>query len=430
MNLESALKWFYDRLGRVTYSMAYRNGPSSYDCSSTVYYALIQGGFLPAGHRIGNTDSLYGDLEKSGWTRTNNPKRGDIFLWGTRGASGGAAGHTGQFVSSSRVIHCAYGYNGIHEDDYNQLAAWNGRPVQTFYTYTGKPYAGDTDQSVDPGSTIRFDKAFSVNDVQLIGGIWQIYSKELCPIGFTWDDNGIPAEPVYEVDADGYATADQSLETGSKFVIPGKFTVLDVGEYQGRWLALISWGIYSFWVDLEPATEIKATDPGKAVPGNRPATPKPPATPIPVPETPKPVEPEKPVEPTPEQPKPVEPQPETEQTTEPPTPPPVEPDKPKPVEPKKEDKPMAFTKEQQQELAISTQKVQQANGEFNPVVSEKAKTIAYFATDIGSAVSVFLLTVGAILGAIDGNTAIYLAAAVTTLMVSIKVTFRLSSKKQ
>ena len=46
---------------KVTYSMAYpqRLGPESLDCSSFVYYALIAGGFLPNGTRIGNTESLY-----------------------------------------------------------------------------------------------------------------------------------------------------------------------------------------------------------------------------------------------------------------------------------------------------------------------------------------------------------------------------------
>ena len=38
-----------DRVGKVTYSMDYRNGPNSYDCSSAVYYALMAGGAISAG---------------------------------------------------------------------------------------------------------------------------------------------------------------------------------------------------------------------------------------------------------------------------------------------------------------------------------------------------------------------------------------------
>lgn len=422
MNLENSLKWFYDKLGKVTYSMTYRNGPYSYDCSSAVYYALIQGGFFPAAMRIGNTDSLFGDLERNGWQKISpnaqgnyDTRKGDVFIWGVRGASGGGAGHTGMFTDANNIIHCSFGYNGIHVDNYDWLRSINGYPVQTFYRYVGStpsPNPDPVDQDVNIGSVIKFDGIFTVADVQLIGGIWQVRSNELCPKGFTWDDNGVPTEPLYEVDNDGYATPDQNLNPGSKFVLPGKFTVLDVGAYQDRWLALINWGVYKFWIDLEPATEIGANDAGKAVPGPRPATQNPPVTSTPETETPTvpETEPEKPEEPT--------------------TPPPVEPENPKPEEPKKEDKPMAFTQEQQQKLEIASKRVQEANGDFEPVISEKVKTIAYFSTDIGTYVSVFVLTVGAILNLLDGNTAIYLASAVSALMIGIKVTFRLSSKKQ
>ena len=91
---------------------------------------------------------------------------------------------------------------------------------------------------------------------------------------------------------------------------------------------------------------------------------------------------------------------------------------------------MAFTKEQQKELLVQQENVLNANGDFSPVISEKVKTIAYFATDLGTLISVFVLTVMAVLNKIDGNTAIYLASAISALMVGTKATFRLSSKKQ
>lgn len=100
MNKEAIINWFNARKGRVTYSMANRNGPASYDCSSAVYHALIEAGFLPQGYRIGNTDSLFNDLEGHGWRQVPvnasgdaDTHRGDIFIWGKRGASGGAFGH-------------------------------------------------------------------------------------------------------------------------------------------------------------------------------------------------------------------------------------------------------------------------------------------------------------------------------------------------
>ena len=53
--IEKALAWFYARKGKVSYSMERRNGPSSYDCSSSVYYALKEAGILPSSYWIGNT---------------------------------------------------------------------------------------------------------------------------------------------------------------------------------------------------------------------------------------------------------------------------------------------------------------------------------------------------------------------------------------
>lgn len=364
MSLESLIKWFNDRQGKVTYSMESRNGPSSYDCSSAVYYGLIQGGFLPPNHRIGNTDSLYGDLERSGWTRTNSPQRGSIFLWGIRGASGGGAGHTGVFIDNKNIIHCAYGYNGIHIDNHDWLWGINGKPSITYYTYSGQPYQGDTDQSVDIGSTIKLEKTYRVDDIQLIDGIWQIRNNELCTDGFTWGDNGIPAEPLIEVDSDGYRTADQSLDIGSEFKLPGKYTVLDLGAVNGRWLALIEWNGLKFWIDLETVTEIKADDIGTPVPSARPATP---------------------AEPKPEASAPLpDPIPELETPEPTPQPIPIEEDKPQ----KEPD--MAFNEDQKQQLKIATERVQdianmvaegEAVQEIVSGVSKKTKLIVYIVGD-------------------------------------------------
>lgn len=98
--IEKALAWFYARKGRVFYSMENRNGPNSYDCSSSVYHALKEAGLLPASYWIGNTDTLFDALEKNGWVRVPedvngeaDTQRGDIFIWGIRGNSGGALGH-------------------------------------------------------------------------------------------------------------------------------------------------------------------------------------------------------------------------------------------------------------------------------------------------------------------------------------------------
>ncbi|MFH6649646.1 peptidoglycan amidohydrolase family protein [Streptococcus suis] len=130
VNIETALRWMSDRKGRVTYSMDYRNGPNSFDCSSSVYYALMSAGAISAGWPV-NTEYEHDWLIKNGYKliaeNTDwDAKRGDIFIWGRRGHSAGAGGHTGIFVDPDNIIHCNYARNGITVDNYNQTAAASG----------------------------------------------------------------------------------------------------------------------------------------------------------------------------------------------------------------------------------------------------------------------------------------------------------------
>lgn len=132
-NVDAMIRWYEDRLGKVTYSMENRYGPSSYDCSSSCYYALVAGGFLPSGS-MGNTETLFGDLENAGWGTTASPKRGDVFIWGVRGASGGAYGHTGVFYDETRIIHCNGSANGISIDNYYPYLSGSGSPQSVIYS--------------------------------------------------------------------------------------------------------------------------------------------------------------------------------------------------------------------------------------------------------------------------------------------------------
>lgn len=113
---EIMLDWFYARQGKVTYSMTNRTGPNSYDCSSAVFYALIEAGYLNTGTWIGNTETLFsyeGKLFKA--ISSKDVRRGDIFIAGKKGSSGGAYGHTGAATSNTTIIHCNYSDNGISE---------------------------------------------------------------------------------------------------------------------------------------------------------------------------------------------------------------------------------------------------------------------------------------------------------------------------
>ncbi|WP_242327813.1 phage tail tip lysozyme [Enterococcus avium] len=127
-NLVSVYNWMKVRQGRVTYSMASRHGPSSYDCSSAISYAMREAGYnVP----VMNTDSMFTYLPQVGFQRTGAPyKFGDIFIMGIQGSSSGANGHTGLFIDATNVIHCNYGANGISVNRFTDVVG--SSPVTIF----------------------------------------------------------------------------------------------------------------------------------------------------------------------------------------------------------------------------------------------------------------------------------------------------------
>lgn len=135
--IEKGVAWMQARKGRVSYSMDFRDGPNSYDCSSSMYYALRSAGASSAGWAV-NTEYMHAWLIENGYEliSENAPwdaKRGDIFIWGRKGASAGAGGHTGMFIDSDNIIHCNYAYDGISVNDHDERWYYAGQPY--FYVY-------------------------------------------------------------------------------------------------------------------------------------------------------------------------------------------------------------------------------------------------------------------------------------------------------
>lgn len=137
INIETAIAWMEAREGRVSYSMEYRDGDDSYDCSSSMYYSLRSAGASSAGWAV-NTEYMHDWLIKNGYeliaeNTECNARRGDIFIWGRKGASAGAFGHTGMFIDSDNIIHCNYAYNGISVNSHDERWYYSGQPY--FYIY-------------------------------------------------------------------------------------------------------------------------------------------------------------------------------------------------------------------------------------------------------------------------------------------------------
>ena len=436
--MDKVIEWFQQRQGRVSYSMINRNGASSYDCSSSIYHALIYAGILPQGFRIGNTESMFVDLPKFGFQRIEADangyiptQRGDIFIWGKQGQTSGAGGHTGIYLDSDNIIHCSYGYNGIHTDNHDWLAGINGVQDLTIFRYSGKPQNAPApqpqpeaiDDVINIGSHFKFPQALQVAEININDGRKELKIDALCPRGFTWAENGLPANWATKVDNDGYKVEGE-INAGDWVKINGAFVALEVVQNDGLWFAKIKQDGIDVWVELTPVTEIPAGDNGTIV-ENRP-TPPAPAEPTPtVEETPTPAEPAQPEVPT---------EPETN----------IQEERVKFVVEEKKEEPME--NKPQVEIKINERKFTDkeikmledlqkeatsniANTEYEPRISEKAKTTVYFIADLGILTNMLIATICVILIPNATKEILAISGAVATAFAGLKPIFKLGAKK-
>lgn len=436
--MDKVIEWFQQRQGRVSYSMMNRNGESSYDCSSSIYHALIYAGILPQGFRIGNTETEFVDLPKFGFQRIEADangyiptQRGDIFIWGKQGYTLGANGHTGIYLDSDNIIHCSYGYNGIHTDNHDWLADINGVQDLTIFRYTGQsqptPAPQPTPEAIDDviniGSHFKFPQALQVAEININDGRKELKIDALCPRGFTWAENGLPANWATKVDNDGYKVEGE-INAGDWVKINGAFVALEVVQNDGLWFAKIKRDGIDVWVELTPVTEIPAGDNGTIV-ENRP-TPPAPVEPTPtVEETPVPAEPAQPEVPT---------EPETN-TQEERVKFVVEEKKEEPMENKPQveikinerkftDKEIKMLEDLQKEATSNI-----ANTEYEPRISEKAKTTVYFIADLGILTNMLIATICVILIPNYTKEILAISGAIATAFAGLKPIFKLGAKK-
>ena len=438
--MDKVIEWFAQRQGRVSYSMNYRNGPSSYDCSSSIYHALIYAGILPAGFRIGNTESMFVDLPKFGFQRIESDangyiptQRGDIFIWGKQGQTSGAGGHTGVYLDNDNIIHCSYGYNGIHTDNHDWLAGINGVQDLTIFRYTGKPqntpapapYVEKIDDEINIGSHLKFNQKFTVAEIREADGRKEARINELCPVGFTWDENGVPTSWLVKVDNDGFRIGGE-INAGDSVKIEGAFVAQEVVQNDNMWFAKINRGGIDVWVELTPATEIPAGEFGTRI-ENRPA-------PAPV-EEPKAIENQ-------ELPIIKEKSAENQGLT-------VQKEEKKDMSHNLENSGNAGNSkiaEKKQLIQINARPLTEgelkmledlqkntveniANTDYEPRISEKAKTTVYFIADLGILTNMLIATICVILIPNATKEILAISGAVATAFAGLKPIFKLGAKK-
>ncbi|MDD7383050.1 MAG: GH25 family lysozyme [Peptoniphilaceae bacterium] len=143
-NLDVMVNWFIEAKDNgLTYDMGYpqRVSDKAADCSSAVYRAMIEAGFLPKGSGIGNTETLFalGDKKSVMYKINENEIRyGDIFVAGYRGASAGAGGHTGVILDKDLIIHMNYRTDGVAITPRVGYMGDNSFPVSYYRLVNGK----------------------------------------------------------------------------------------------------------------------------------------------------------------------------------------------------------------------------------------------------------------------------------------------------
>lgn len=151
VNIETAINFLKSQVGKVSYSMyGSRNfSDGTCDCSGAVYTALRKGGASNLGY-IASTETLHAWLQANGFkliadNREWTMKRGDVVIWGRKGESAGAGGHTGICIDGQNWLECT-AWKDLGETQQNHDARWsmNGGPYFYVYRYTGATPAKTT----------------------------------------------------------------------------------------------------------------------------------------------------------------------------------------------------------------------------------------------------------------------------------------------
>ena len=148
VDMNKAIDWAVGKVGAFTYSMyGSRTGADgTADCSGFVYTAIRNGGGSKYGF-VPSTETLHDYLTKNGFkliaeNTSRNMQRGDVVIWGKKGQSAGAGGHTGICIDNQRWVECtawsgAGANGGVVVANHDNRLAMAGYPYWYVYRQVG-----------------------------------------------------------------------------------------------------------------------------------------------------------------------------------------------------------------------------------------------------------------------------------------------------
>lgn len=162
--MNKAIEYGKTKVGKYLYSMfGSRTGADgTADCSGFVYQCLREGG-AKAYPFVPSTETEHDFLLKNGFKLIAENtdwkmQRGDVVIWGKKGSSAGAGGHTGICIDGQNWLECtAYNNLGVTIQNHDKRLAMNGYP----YWYVYRLDAGTSTMKAHPkaeGSIDQFEK--------------------------------------------------------------------------------------------------------------------------------------------------------------------------------------------------------------------------------------------------------------------------------
>lgn len=82
----------------------------------------------------------------------------------------------------------------------------------------GAEYVTPTKATPKPSAPGKMQKAYRVDDLKYVHGLWQVYCEELAPAEFDWRENGVAVEDIIITDKNGNRLPDQMTHVGDYFV--------------------------------------------------------------------------------------------------------------------------------------------------------------------------------------------------------------------
>lgn len=187
INIEAGLAVVQRFVNNCSYSMYgsryYTDGTC--DCSGSVYRILRESGGFDYGY-IPSTETLHDYLMKLGYEKiaenSDFPmQRGDIIIWGQKGYSAGAGGHTGIALDNQNWIECTGWKDTTIIANHDQRWVMAGCPY--FYAYrlksTPKPNPAPKPQPTGNKNGIAIDNVTKDQAVKMVQRIQTKYAWTL-----------------------------------------------------------------------------------------------------------------------------------------------------------------------------------------------------------------------------------------------------------